>query len=108
MTSPEPGERRTTETQRAGRHLAVIVRISTREKGFIFARSLEAENPEEEYFLHISAVPVGLWPELQEGDAVTCKVADTSKGARGYDVERATGAEALAQVEEQEEHRGNR
>lgn len=93
------------EQQRPGRALAVIVRTTTREKGYIFARNIVSD---EEYFLHLSGMTPQLWTNLQDGDAITCRVSETSKGLRGHDVERATLAEEQAAVAAAEEQRGNR
>ena len=79
-TSPSPPS---TEQQRPGRMLATITRVSTRDKGYIFARLLDSA---EECFVHKSTAPPELWDGLQVGDGISCKVSETSKGLRGYDV----------------------
>ena len=89
---------------RAGRSLATIVRVTTREKGFIFVHLVETD---EECFVHKSTVPPDLWHELTLGDAVTCKVQETSKGLRGYEVV-AGSEEDQSRVTAEEEFRGNR
>lgn len=72
-----------TERQRPGRLLATIVRVTTRPKGYIFARLLESA---EECFIHKSTTRPELWEQLERGDGISCKVSETSKGLRGYDV----------------------
>jgi cold shock CspA family protein len=57
--------------------------VTTREKGFIFAQLAETA---EECFVHKSTVPPELWHDLKPGDGITCKVQETSKGLRGYEV----------------------
>lgn len=93
-----------TERQRPGRLLATIVRVTTRGKGFIFARLVETE---EECFIHKSTVPPTQWHVLNPGDAITCKVQETSKGLRGYEVARGD-ADEQTRVDAEEEYRGNR
>lgn len=83
QTTPSP----VTEQQWPGRLLAAIVRVDTREKGYIFARIIGSN---EECFLHKSGIPPELWGDLEPGQVITCKVSGTSKGLRGYDVARAT------------------
>ena len=88
-TSP-PAER-----QRPGRSLATIVRVTTREKGFIFACLIDTARDEEpeECFIHKTTVPTDLWDTLECGRAITCKIAETSKGLRGWDISVASDDE---------------
>jgi cold shock CspA family protein len=94
----------TIEQQRPGRSVASIVRVSTKDKGFVFARLLATG---EECFVHRSGVPPELWPTLELGDAITCKVSDTSKGIRGYDVAAGSDTDA-ARVADAVDDWGNR
>ena len=78
---------------RPGRQLAIIRGTRTREKGFIFARSVGL-TPREEYFVHVSGVgDERLFESLQEGDGISLRVNVTTKGIRGFDVQRATEIE---------------
>ncbi len=83
-TQPSPP----TERQRRGRYLATIVEVTTREHGFIFARLIDTTRDEEpeECFIHKTTVPRELWDTLEDGHAITCKVQETSKGLRGWDI----------------------
>lgn len=100
QTTPSP----VTERQRPGRLLARIVRVTSREKGYIFARLLQTD---EECFLHKSGIPLALWSNLERGQAITCRVSETSKGLRGYDV-AAGDPDDQARVTVEEENWGNR
>lgn len=100
------GATTTTTTQRKGRTLAWISRVDTRERGFIFAVS--ADDVAEEVFLHCSATPPAIWDHLDCGDVVSCRIADTTKGPRGYDVQHVIDETIVNAVKRQEEDYGNR
>jgi len=93
------------EQFRHGRTLGVLVRDSTRDLGYMFARNVESD---EEYFCHVSGCAPDLWEALGHGDAITFKVSETSKGLRAFDLRRATQAEEVAKAAEWEDDRGNR
>ena len=113
-----------TERQRPGRLRATIVQVRTRENGFIFARLVDTAPDEkpEECFIHRTTVPSALWETLEPGDAITCKILETSKGLRGWEisagsaddqrrVDQWTGLQGESSTEEGEEKddtRGNR
>ena len=108
-----------TERQRPGRYLATIVRVTTREHGFIFARLIDtARDAEpEECFIHKTTVPAELWDTLEDGHAITCKVQETSKGLRGWDISAGSHddqrrvdqlQEDHVNLEEEDDTRGNR
>ena len=86
------------------RMLAVVTRVTTQEKGYVFAQLLATG---EECFLHKSTIPPELWDGLDSGRAITCKVSDTSKGLRGYDV-AAGDPDDQAHVTGEDDNRGNR
>ncbi len=71
------------ERQRPGRSFVTIVGVKTREDGFIFARLIDTP---EECFIHKTTVPSELWDTLERGHVVTCKIQETSKGLRGWDI----------------------
>lgn len=115
QTHPSPA----TERQRRGRYLATIVQVTTREHGFIFARLIDtARDAEpEECFIHKTAVPSELWDTLEDGHAITCKVQETSKGLRGWDISAGSDddqrrvdqlQEDHVNLEEEDDTRGNR
>lgn len=104
QTEPTSPASPSTDQQRPGRLLATVVRVTTREKGFVFVRLVETE---EECFVHKSTVPPEMWDDLTPGEAVTCKVQETSKGLRGYDIAPGT-EEDQDRVNSEEEYRGNR
>ena len=103
MEQPHPTPPETKRTWH-GRVLAVVTRVATREKGYLFARLIDTG---EECFLHKSTIPPELWDVLDVGDAITYKVSETSKGLRGYEV-AAGDADDQARVTVEEEYRGNR
>lgn len=83
QTAPRPA----TERQRPGRSFVTIVRVTTRENGYIFARLIDAAGDEpEECLIHKTTVPSKLWDTLERGHVVTCKIQETSKGLRGWDI----------------------
>ena len=76
-----------TERHRLGRSFVAIVEVTTREQGFIFARLINTTSDKpEDCFIHKSAVPSTLWDTLERGHVVTCKIQETSKGLRGWDI----------------------
>ncbi len=79
QATPSPA----TERQRPGRSFVTIVGVTTREDGFIFARLIDTP---EECFIHKTTVPSKLWNTLERGHVVTCKIQETSKGLRGWDI----------------------
>lgn len=93
-------------TTRAGRTIGVVVRMTTRAKGFGFIRDAEGN----EYFLHRTAcIPNALFDDLKEGDPVSYKVSDTPKGQKASDLERiALPQSAITAILAKEEKRGNR
>lgn len=109
QTEPTSPASPSTEEQRPGRMLATIVRVSTREKGFVFAQLVDATRAEEpeECFIHKTTVPPEIWDTLECGSAITCKVQETSKGLRGWDIAPGT-EEDQDRVNAEEEFRGNR
>ncbi len=103
MEQPHPTPPETKRTWH-GRVLAGITRVTTREKGYIFAHLIDTG---DECFLHKSTIPSELWDVLDVGHAITCKVSETSKGLRGYEV-AAGDVDDQARVTVEEEDRGNR
>lgn len=85
--SPDPNPSPVSESQRPGRSFVTIVRVTTRESGFIFARLIDTTGDEpEECLIHKTTVPSKLWDTLERGHVVTCKIQETSKGLRGWDI----------------------
>lgn len=111
-----------TERQRPGRLLASIVQVTTREHGFIFARLIDTAHDEEpeECFIHKTTVPADLWDILEPGHAITCKIQETSKGLRGWEIRAGSDddqlrvdqlQEVISEAEDEEDDddtRGNR
>ncbi len=101
-TSPSPV---IVERQRPGRSFVTIVRVTTREYGFIFARLIDTAGDEpEECFIHKSTVPSELWDTLEDGHAITCKVQETSKGLRGWDIRAGSDDDQLRVDQLLEDH----
>jgi cold shock CspA family protein len=95
--------RPTQSERRAPRQLGIIVRVATRDNGFIFITGLDRQ----EYFAHKSAFAVGgVFDVIEQGDGVSFRVARTGKGFRAFDVQRAEGDE-IRLLKELEENRGN-
>lgn len=87
-----------------GRLLGVICDVSNRDRGFVFVRGVNGE----EYFAHRSAFALGvMFDDWDVGDGVNFKAAETPKGKRAFDI-RAASAPEKVEIEEAEEHRGNR
>lgn len=100
-----PTTKKMIEQQLPGRHLGVIINVKTRDNGFVFLRL--SDGTERECFVHKSAVPPRMWTTLEDGDALTCRIVETAKGFRAYEIQQATEAEA-ARAAAEEESRGNR
>ncbi len=72
--------------QRRGRMTAIVTRVDTRDKGFVFAKDAEGS----EYFVHRSGFnDVGLFEHVTVGDVLNFRWTQQPKGRRGYDVNRA-------------------
>lgn len=91
------------QTYRRGRTLGVIVRTETRDRGYVFIK----DGTNVEYFAHKSAFVAGGFDGVEAGDPVSFRVTETTKGLRAFDIVRAT-EEERAQINAQEENRGNR
>lgn len=92
------------ERQLPGRRDGVVLRVTTRDKGFIFL----IDHDQQEYFAHKSGFkPQALINDLVNGDPVNFRASETSKGLRAWNIVRAVDAEAQAKAEALEERRGN-
>lgn len=90
-------------TIRPGRQLGVVVRDTTREKGYVFLR--DAAN--NEYFAHKSAFSDVDWGAALVGSGFSFRSSTTSKGNRAFEIRTASPAEQI-EIARMEEHRGNR